>query len=827
MNSSTLKLVALIPLSSEPEGPLEKNAFLHAVDDVNENSGILTDTGIVSVVYDTAGDIWTGFESAVEGLSRGAVAVVGPGLSTVAAFISPLATHTQIPFVTPSATSLSLAFRDVHDFLIQLSPTDRLLSEATVDLLVHFGWQHIGVVLSSDQDERSNVWDINNLASLTGLKIIHIAEIPPLLPHENTQATIDTVADLMKQLKYFHAKIIVVNVPDQSLYVVFKAAARLGMIGPDYLWILSSTEFPISVLDPELIELMEGSLGLSTALPERVQDWRVAHNLNFSVTAISGVYQLYTYDCVWLIARAIDNFLRDGHSLETELLSGDEKGLPSLRRLTEGHLLVEYILNTSFDGVGGRIRFNSQTAERYGSLNIINMVNGTYHLVGRWNSHGETIRDRISAGQGYTPIRWPSGTTVVPSDRVLRLNQTIDIMVMVAEPYVFFDPSKEGNSRFSGYFIGVLEHLKEGVGFSYRLEKWNGTYNDLVKYIGDFDNPYTMGLADTVPTTDRWNLVDFTSSFHFSTITVLLNAPAVSSVSGWWGFLEPFGTGLWLMLLALPFGSAVLVCGIEKLENKRRQKNINLEKCEDINPGHYLWITSQLLFGICNVDDKKLHSWITRYWLLSVLFSLVIITSVFTAVLTTFLLSKEIRLPVTGVHQLLTERVGTTRSSNHLEYLRNIEGFRYVSEISLEEAASAVSSGRIKAFVGSRLSLQYIADVNGDCSIYVPNTNFDLRRERLSFPIQKGSSLLEPINRRIQEMWDTSALAQLNYRHFDWSSHCDKVHRIEGVDTIELEEIAGIFLVVVVAAFISIAGKFVRKWCTNWYNRFARSLFPF
>ena len=229
--------------------------------------------------------------------------------------------------------------------------------------------------------------------------------------------------------------------------------------------------------------------------------------------------------------------------------------------------------------------------------------------------------------------------------------------------------------------------------------------------------------------------------------------------------------------------------------------------------------------GIHRGDEVR--SRIARFWLLVALFTLIIITSAFTAVLTTFLLSKEIRLPVTEVHELLTERVGTTRSSNHLEYLRNVEGFRYVSELSLEEAASTVSSGRIKAFLGSRVSLEYIAD--HDCTVYVPNSNFDLRREQLAFPIQKGSPLLVPINRHIQEMWDSNDLAQLEYRHFVRSSQCKGFNTVEDVDTIELEEVAGVFCIVAGAALISIAAKLVAngqaaEWCpraAEWCRRAA------
>ena len=203
--------------NDHPRSAMEKEAFLYAVDDVNANNGVLADRHVIPVVYDTAEDTWTGFQSAVEGFSRGAVAVVEPGLSTVATFVSPLATHTQIPFVTPSARELALAFHEVHRFVLQLAPSDRLLSQAVTDLLVKFGWQHVGIVRSRDRS------GLGNLVSMTRIKLIYIAEIPPLTPDEETPATISAVADLVKQLKYNNARIIVVSVPDYCLYAVFKA----------------------------------------------------------------------------------------------------------------------------------------------------------------------------------------------------------------------------------------------------------------------------------------------------------------------------------------------------------------------------------------------------------------------------------------------------------------------------------------------------------------------------------------------------------------------------------------------------------------------------
>ena len=119
--------------------------------------------------------------------------------------------------------------------------------------------------------------------------------------------------------------------------------------------------------------------------------------------------------------------------------------------------------------------------------------------------------------------------------------------------------------------------------------------------------------------------------------------------------------------------------------------------------------------------DDKLQSKYARTWVLVSLLILTVISSAYTAVLTTFLLSKEIHLPVTEVQELLTEPMGTTRASSQLKYLREVEGFRNLLELNLEEAASEANSGRIKGFLGTRVSLEYIA--NHNCSVYVPNSN--------------------------------------------------------------------------------------------------------
>lgn len=575
-------VASLIPISSEPTGLLEKEAFLDAVDDINTNASILPQHHIKPLVYDTEGDTWIGFQSAVDAINKGAAIVVGPGLSTVARVVSPLATHTTVPFITPTAPAQALAFHEVHEFVLQLSPSDRLYSLAMVDILLQFRWQHVGIVRSNVEYGRNNMRNINTAASKNSIQIVHIVEIPSFSAIDRKQSDIDMVADKMYQLKYLRARIIIVDVRDRDLYVVFHAAAKLGMIGADYVWIVSS-ESPADVLDQQLVKLMEGSLGVSSAPPERAKEWQTEHN----ITSAVSVYQLYTYDSVWLLARALDNFIRDGHTLQTMTLAADSSGLPALQRLVEGHVLVEYIRNVSFEGVSGQIKFDNLTGERIKSLDIVNMVNGSFETVGQWTPYGQTANSRVSIGGAYPPVRWLGGSTTVPLDRASSVHQTVDAMVLVTKPFVFFDETKTGNDRFSGYLIEILQQLKERIGFEYRLEKWNGTYTDLVEFIAAADNPFTLAVADIIITSDRWKVVDFTTSLHLATMTMLLKAPEVASASGIWGFLAPFHYSVWLVLLSFFFFSALIL----KVTEAYRRYHPSLKA------GECLWMSFSVFFG--------------------------------------------------------------------------------------------------------------------------------------------------------------------------------------------------------------------------------------
>ncbi|XP_065846697.1 uncharacterized protein [Oscarella lobularis] len=793
-NFKIIPIGALIPRSAEPTGNSEWDAFAFAVEDVNNDPNVLPNALLVPQSIDTYGDTWEGFEGAVKLNGERAVAVVGPGLSTVARVVSPLATRVKVPFVTPTATSLALSLHEVHRYVLQLCPSSRLESEIMVDIISHFGWSYVAVVRSEDEYGRSSLLEFESLAYAKGINVIDTVEVPASTgaissgDDEETEI-VNRMEASLKNLQILKTRIFVLSVQDSQLIYVFKAAKRLHLVGPEFVWIVNGVDSPAEMLSTELLDLMKGSISTSTAIPDRAVKWQKLHpSLN-----TTSAYELYTYDAVWLIARGLDRFIREKNDF-TWLQLPTVPGAPRLAQLEKGDVLLDYIRNVTFEGVSGDVAFDAETGERAKAYNIINMYNSTFQLVGKWSPGGETVDKRLDLSNRYPSITFYNSSNVPPPDRDNALNQTIYVLTIDSPPYATFVPNNNNKeNQYSGYAIDLLKQLSKDIGFRYELEKWNGTYNELIYHIASPNNRHTMAAADVTITTKREALVDFTTSYHTSGLGVMILRPGLRAKAGMWGFLAPFDYGVWLLLFAFfVFGAIVLF-----LTESNRAYHPALKF------GEALWISFSAFFG--THKDDKVTSLPGRAWLLVMLLSLLVINAAYTAVLTTFLLSKEITVPFSQVDDLINVPVGALPGSTNFIYVER--KLNNVLEVHTNKSVKYLEEKTIEAYVSDKPTLLYTALTN--CSVYT--TDIEFQRQQLGFPMQRGSALLEPISERIQSYWESGLLSQLYNRHFVWASKCDSGSEVSEVDTIKLTEIAGIFVVLGVTTVVCVGGNFLKN----------------
>lgn len=213
-------------------------------------------------------------------------------------------------------------------------------------------------------------------------------------------------------------------------------------------------------------------------------------------------------------------------------------------------------------------------------------------------------------------------------------------------------------------------------------------------------------------------------------------------------------------------------------------------------------------------EDDKVTSAFGRVWLQVMLLTLLVLTAVYTAMLTGFLLSKELKLDVTELQDLLHQPVGTTSGTAIFSYLRDVEGLKNIVPVSVAEATPAIVNGTVKAFIYDRPVVQHIALHN--CSVYVTKIQFHPIQLALAF--QRGSALIDPVNSQIQSFWESGYLNRLYDRHFVWFSECGDPDKPQTLRRINVEEISGIFLVLAITAVVCLIGRFVTK---RWFPSLA------
>lgn len=589
-----LVIGALIPEQATTSGWLATMGFLSAIQDVNNGTDILPHHKLQPIVRDTGGDTWLGLQHAASVIGEGhAVAVVGPGLSRVAGVVSPIASRCQIPLVTPSSTSLFLSLHEVHNYVLQLCPSSRVLSQVVIDVIREFGWEYVAVIKSDGEHGETALYLMDQLARRQGLRIIKVVGIPVYAGSENEEnrtAVVETLKIKMNCLVSLRAHIFVLSVLSHQLELVLQAADDLGLIGAEFVWIIDSIESPEELLRPKLLKLLQGSLGISTSLPRSASEWEQTHKVNYT-----SIYQLYTYDAVWLIAHGLHHFFRDGNSLHRIDLPSAE-GSPKLYKQVYGQLLLDYIRNVSFEGVSGTVHFDHETGERLKTYNIVNMFNGSFSIVGKWSSAGSSRKKRLDMGEQYPYPKWYNGSEVTPDDRDTSTDQVIAALAIVSEPYIFHSNSG-GNEEFSGYLIDMMDELSRAVGFSYSLTVWNDSYDDALRYISQGNHPYTLIVADVTVTADRSKLVHFSHSYLTAQMSLLVQRPSTEIAAGLWGFLAPFSYRVWLLVLGFFFFGAVVL----------RITEVHRRKHPDLKFGESLWISFSCVFGKAHCSIRVLQ----------------------------------------------------------------------------------------------------------------------------------------------------------------------------------------------------------------------------
>ncbi|KAL9664276.1 hypothetical protein QQ045_019675 [Rhodiola kirilowii] len=495
-------------------------------------------------------------------------AIIGAETATTAHVISHIANELNVPLLSVSATDPTLSPLQ-YPFFILTAQSDLFQMAAVAAIIDHYQWREVTAVYSDDDDGRNSITTLGEKLAENHGKITYRAALEP-------EMSADDITNKLIQVGLEATRVIVVCVPISTGSLVFDVAHSLNMMGSGYVWIATSwlstildTDSPLPI---ETLDKFQGVItlrmhtqdsNLKRAFFSRWRDLTSREALDYPPGL--NVYGLYAYDSVWLLAHALDAFIKDAGNLSfTKYGNFHKRGdaflrLDALSIFDGGKLLLKKIEQVNMTGITGSLSFTSDRFLSNPAFEVLNAIGNGYRRIGFWSNFSglsivppDTLYQKGAnitvATQQLSTVIWPGGTTDRPRGWVFPVSRELVIGVPVRVFYRELVLPIDGTKMFSGYCVDVFKAAVNLLPYpvSYKLVpfgdgKTNPNPTELVHLIhtGVFD----AAIGDIAITTTRMSMADFTQPYIQSGIAFV--APIRRLSPNIWSFLRPFSPLMW------------------------------------------------------------------------------------------------------------------------------------------------------------------------------------------------------------------------------------------------------------------------------------------
>ncbi|KAL0919908.1 hypothetical protein M5K25_012034 [Dendrobium thyrsiflorum] len=589
-------------------------------------------------------------------------AIIGPMSSREAEFVVVLGNATQTPVISYSASSPSLSVTNTPYFVratIKYSDQCPLIAA----IVKSYGWHQV-IPIYEDSVYGAGILPslIDSLQSVDA-RVPNRAAIAP-------SASDDRIAAELYRLKTLPTRIFVVHMQPSLASRLFRIATAAGMLAEGYVWI--ATDIITNVVDMVgALDLtaMQGVIGVRPHVPSSPELERFTTRWRARLRRENpddndfdpSVYQLWAYDATQALAAAVERaFTAGGSDFHWINRTGGSSSIhlaAELGALKAGPQLLAAVQSTSLSGLSGEFRFHG------GELNpplfeIINFVGRGGRTVGFWTPSSGISSElgsiESSAAAKLKVVIWPGESTTVPRGwEVPTGGKKLQIAVPVKNGFnQFVNVERDmatNATTITGFCIDVFDAVMEAMPYTvlYKYIPFKdsaASYDDLVSqvYYKNFD----AVVGDTTILANRSHYVDFTLPYTESGVAMVVPLVQDNSRNGWI-FLKPLTADLWLGGVAFFFFTGMVVWAIEHRINPEFRGS----------PPQQIGTTLYFVFAILVFSHKeKLESNLSRLVVLIWVFVVLILTSSYTATLTSMLTVQQLQPKAYSIGQLLQSK---------------------------------------------------------------------------------------------------------------------------------------------------------------------------
>ncbi|KAM0844090.1 hypothetical protein ACQ4PT_057293 [Festuca glaucescens] len=610
-------------------------------------------TKVVLHFRDSAGDVLRAASAAVDLIKNAQVqAIIGPPTSAEAEFVSHIGDRAHVPVLSYSATSPELSAAQTP-FFVRTTANDSFQTLPAAAILGAFKWG-AAVVLYEDSPYGSGILPaLADAFQGVGAKIMDRAS----LPSDADDARIDAV---LYHLMAMPTRVFVVHMLYPLAARVFRRAKKAGMMSDEYVWVATDGVGGfMDRLSPEDVDAMQGVVSLQpyVELTDDVKNFSArlrerSHLENPSDADVVDLtlMRLWSYDTAWAIASGVEAAGVPSPAFQTPPQGTALTDLDRLGVSATGATLLKAVLATTFDGISGKFKLVDGQLQLQ-AYEVVNIIGKGARTVGFWTPESGITQDlNPDSAKVLKQILWPGeprstpkGWTVSPNGRMLRVavpvkngfKQFVDITVN----------STTGETKITGYCIDVFDEVMKNLPYpvSYRYVPNNDSFESYDNFVNLVrDEEVDMIVGDVTITASRMAEVDFTMPFTESGWSMVVTVQKDTS-STMWIFVQPLSTSLWLASLAFFIFTGFVVWMIEHRINPEFRGT----------PWQQLGLIFYFAFSTLVFSHKeKLESNLSRLVVIIWVFVVLILTSSYTASLTSMLTVQKLQPTVTNVREL-------------------------------------------------------------------------------------------------------------------------------------------------------------------------------
>uniref|UniRef100_A0A8C7YY18 Olfactory receptor C family, q9 n=1 Tax=Oryzias sinensis TaxID=183150 RepID=A0A8C7YY18_9TELE len=242
-----------------------------AIDEINKNRNLLPNMTLGYRIYDNCGALVVGFSGALS-LASGTdeqfqllencsgtppvLGIVGDHYSTFSIAIANVLGLYKMPLVSYFATCSCLSDRQRFPTFFRTIPSDAFQVRAMVQILKHFGWTWVGLLVSDDDYGLHVAQSFQTDLARSGVGCLAYLKV---LPWDSDQSELIQIVHLIKAST---ARVVIVFAHEIHMIQLMEEVVRQNVTGRQ--WIASETWTTAVVLQvPHLMPYLSGTLGIA------------------------------------------------------------------------------------------------------------------------------------------------------------------------------------------------------------------------------------------------------------------------------------------------------------------------------------------------------------------------------------------------------------------------------------------------------------------------------------------------------------------------------------------------------------------------------------